>query len=267
MMMMMRRVMCVLAAVLCCACGYTMTIGVAAIDGSSNKDLHEAADISWDQFPAVTPAIRKKNANYKECRDAPNHTVEGINCAEWDEFKPKPPIQPNPTDTLAHPTAELGRESTRVEPGRVSKPPAADSPRETSDREGSSTDVVSSVNPPQEAGNAESTTGTGAKPTQSPPHESAAAPQSNNEESNAGNSGSGADSKETNTTTPQSPESNVTDAPTTTPSPAPNAEISSNIVSTVQKNKPIVDSSVSPVWMRTAAPLLIVVVLFSATVY
>ncbi|ORC92409.1 uncharacterized protein TM35_000031620 [Trypanosoma theileri] len=266
MMMMMGRVMCVLAVVLCCTCGYTMTVGVAANEGKLNK-LHEAADISWHQFPAITPAIREKQANYTKCKKAPNHTVEGINCAEWDEFKPKPPIQPNPTDTLAHPTADLGRESTRVEPGHGSQPPAADSPRETSEREGSTTDVVSSVNPPQEAGNAESTTGTGAKPTQSPPQDSAAAPQSNNEESNTGNSTSGADSQETNTTTPQSPESNVTDAPTTTPSPAPNAEINSNIVSTVQKNKPIVDSSVSPVWIRTAASLMIVAVLFSVTVY
>ncbi|ORC83739.1 uncharacterized protein TM35_000581020 [Trypanosoma theileri] len=75
-------------------------------------------------------------------------------------------------------------------------------------------------------------------------------------------------SQETNTTTPPITENTTTEAPTTTPSPvaAPNPEIS-NIDSTVQKNKPIVDSSVSPVWMRTAAPLLIVVVLFSATVY
>ncbi|ORC80902.1 uncharacterized protein TM35_001381000, partial [Trypanosoma theileri] len=57
------------------------------------------------------------------------------------------------------------------------------------------------------------------------------------------------------------------EAPTTTPSPSPvpNAEI--NITSAMQKNRPIVDSSVSPVWMHTAAPLLIVAVLVSATVY
>ncbi|ORC81498.1 uncharacterized protein TM35_001151050, partial [Trypanosoma theileri] len=73
---------------------------------------------------------------------------------------------------------------------------------------------------------------------------------------------------DSNSTTPQSPENTTTEAPTTTPSPvpAPNTEISS-ITSTVQKNKANVDSSVSPMWMRTAAPLLIVVVLFSVTVY
>ncbi|ORC84251.1 uncharacterized protein TM35_000471460, partial [Trypanosoma theileri] len=58
----------------------------------------------------------------------------------------------------------------------------------------------------------------------------------------------------------------VTEAANPTPSPAPNAEIN-NIASTMQNNKANVDSSVSPVWMRTAAPLLIVVVLFSATLY
>ncbi|ORC81920.1 uncharacterized protein TM35_001041040 [Trypanosoma theileri] len=210
-----------------------------------------------------------------ECKKAPNNTVKGINCEEWDEFKPKPPIQPNHTDNLANPTRESGVESTRVEPVRVSKPPASDSPRETSDREGSSTDVASSVNPLQEAGNAESTTGTGAIPTQSPPQDSAAAQQSNNEESTTGNSTSGAatsvsgktETEETTSTTPQSPEDTVSDAPTTTssPAPVPNAEISS-IASTVQNNKASGDSSISPVWMRTAAPLLIVAVLFSVTV-
>ncbi|ORC81937.1 uncharacterized protein TM35_001021020 [Trypanosoma theileri] len=74
------------------------------------------------------------------------------------------------------------------------------------------------------------------------------------------------DTEETNHTTPPSLESTSTEAPTTTPSHvhSPNGEITS-IASAVQKNKANVDSSVSPVWMRTAAPLLIVVVLFSAT--
>ncbi|ORC82361.1 uncharacterized protein TM35_000921050, partial [Trypanosoma theileri] len=74
------------------------------------------------------------------------------------------------------------------------------------------------------------------------------------------------ESQETNTTTPQSPESNVTDTPTTTPSTVPNGELTT-IASAVQKNRPNVDSSINPVWMRTAAPLLIVAMLFSATVY
>ncbi|ORC83357.1 uncharacterized protein TM35_000741040 [Trypanosoma theileri] len=73
---------------------------------------------------------------------------------------------------------------------------------------------------------------------------------------------------ETTSTTPASPENTTTEAPTTTPSPVPvpNAEISSNITSTVLNNKTNVDSSVNPVWMHTAAPLLIMAVWFSATV-
>ncbi|ORC84413.1 uncharacterized protein TM35_000451510 [Trypanosoma theileri] len=68
------------------------------------------------------------------------------------------------------------------------------------------------------------------------------------------------DSTATNTNT-------TTEAPTTTTlSPVPNAEIR-NITSTVQKNKANVDSSVNPVWMRTAAPVLTVVVMFSVVVY
>ncbi|ORC81852.1 uncharacterized protein TM35_001051090, partial [Trypanosoma theileri] len=76
------------------------------------------------------------------------------------------------------------------------------------------------------------------------------------------------DSQENTSTTPVSTENTTTEAPTTTlpPGPVPNAGITT-IASAVQTNKPIVDSSVSPVWMRTAAPLLIVAVLFSATVY
>ncbi|ORC82651.1 uncharacterized protein TM35_000861040, partial [Trypanosoma theileri] len=71
----------------------------------------------------------------------------------------------------------------------------------------------------------------------------------------------------TSTSSPR-PENATTEAPTTTPSPVPvpNAEISSTIASNMQ-NKANVDSSVSPVWMRTAAPLLIVAVLVSITVY
>ncbi|ORC84037.1 uncharacterized protein TM35_000511380 [Trypanosoma theileri] len=71
-------------------------------------------------------------------------------------------------------------------------------------------------------------------------------------------------SESINTDTPNTTSNN--EELTSTPSPVPNAEINT-IASTVQTNKPIVDSSVSPVWMGTAAPLLIVVVMFSATVY
>ncbi|ORC81507.1 uncharacterized protein TM35_001141020 [Trypanosoma theileri] len=74
------------------------------------------------------------------------------------------------------------------------------------------------------------------------------------------------ETEETNTTTSPISVNTTTETPTTTPSPLPESKISSNIASTMQM-KANADSSVSPVWMRTAAPLLIVAVLFSATVY
>ncbi|ORC82960.1 uncharacterized protein TM35_000811100, partial [Trypanosoma theileri] len=104
--------------------------------------------------------------------------------------------------------------------------------------------------------------------TQNQNHETTAAPQTDNETSNTGNSTTAAA-----TTTPSplpDPQINntLTEAPTATPSPSPspvpNAEIS-NVASTVQKNKANGDSIVSPVWIRV--PLLIMVVLFSVTVY
>ncbi|ORC83156.1 uncharacterized protein TM35_000761010 [Trypanosoma theileri] len=76
-------------------------------------------------------------------------------------------------------------------------------------------------------------------------------------------------SQDPNPTIPPSPENTNTEAPTTTPfpSPVPKAEINTNNITSTLKNKANADSSISPVWMRTAAPLLIVALLFSATVY
>ncbi|ORC83850.1 uncharacterized protein TM35_000551190 [Trypanosoma theileri] len=71
-------------------------------------------------------------------------------------------------------------------------------------------------------------------------------------------------SENINTDTPNTTSNN--EEPPTIPSPVANAEINT-IASAVQTNKTNVDSSISSVWMRTAAPLLIVVVvLFSVTV-
>ncbi|ORC81935.1 uncharacterized protein TM35_001021000, partial [Trypanosoma theileri] len=75
------------------------------------------------------------------------------------------------------------------------------------------------------------------------------------------------DSQDTNSTTLPSPENTTTEAPTTTPSPVPVTDTETNTITSNVKKNANADSSVSPVWMRTAAPLLIVAVLFSATVY
>ncbi|ORC83596.1 uncharacterized protein TM35_000641280 [Trypanosoma theileri] len=66
-----------------------------------------------------------------------------------------------------------------------------------------------------------------------------------------------------NLASPATTNTNI-DTSTTSPAPLSDPHLSSNITSTVLK-KANVDSSINPVWMRTAAPLLIVAVMFSAT--
>ncbi|ORC83919.1 uncharacterized protein TM35_000531030, partial [Trypanosoma theileri] len=89
-----------------------------------------------------------------------------------------------------------------------------------------------------------------------------------------GDSASGADTgvsgkteiEETTSTTPPSIENTVSESPSPSPVTVSNTVIST-IASTVQNKGNVDSSSVSPVWMRTAAPLLIVAVLFSVTLY
>ncbi|ORC83672.1 uncharacterized protein TM35_000601030 [Trypanosoma theileri] len=97
----------------------------------------------------------------------------------------------------------------------------------------------------------------------SPENSSNTSPSQNAGESGAAETGPTSnpnDAENANTTT------TTTNTTTTTLPPVTNAEINNSITSTVQ-NKANVDSSVSSVWMRTAAPLLIMVVLFTVTVY
>ncbi|ORC84420.1 uncharacterized protein TM35_000451580, partial [Trypanosoma theileri] len=79
------------------------------------------------------------------------------------------------------------------------------------------------------------------------------------------------ESQETNTTTLPSTDNTTTttttEAPTTTLSPVPVTDSQISSVASNMQKKANADSSVSSVWMRTAAPLLIVAVLFSVTVY
>ncbi|ORC83144.1 uncharacterized protein TM35_000771060, partial [Trypanosoma theileri] len=105
---------------------------------------------------------------------------------------------------------------------------------------------------------------------QNTPTESNSSPGSSNptqQPSPAGTT-SKSGSEETTSTTPPLPKNTVSEAPSITPSPVSisDSEFSSSSAPTVH-NKANVDSSISPVWMRTAAPLLIVAVLVSVTVY
>ncbi|ORC84087.1 uncharacterized protein TM35_000501410, partial [Trypanosoma theileri] len=75
------------------------------------------------------------------------------------------------------------------------------------------------------------------------------------------------ESQENNSTTLPSPENTTTEAPTTTTLPPVTDTQISTIPPNMQMKGNTDSSSVSSVWMCTAAPLLMVAVLFSATVY
>ncbi|ORC90032.1 uncharacterized protein TM35_000103000 [Trypanosoma theileri] len=285
-MMMMRRVMCVLAVVLCCPCGYTMTAAAAtttagqpkAVMANSVYSISDTAQILFVNFDHDKASYRKDCANNSAA------LINGKKCSEVLkslEAKPSPPpgnnVQPGSHNNPGQQTREDGGDTTIEGQGD----------RNLGTQEGASKDASS---PPESARNNRETV-TDATTAQSQNQESSTASQvnqgtpsntsdnnttpgnsnSNQQPSSAGASATAAsESQENNSTTPSSHENTTTEAPTTTPSPAPvpvtDSQIS-NIASTVHKNKANVDSSVSPVWMRTAAPLLIVAVLFSVTVY
>ncbi|ORC82507.1 uncharacterized protein TM35_000901050 [Trypanosoma theileri] len=254
-MMMMGRVMCVLAVVLCCTCGYTMAAAAAAVD------------VEWDDF------LNDTSNKYKKCKEDPNHKVDGINCEEFG-FAPKAEktpltLPPTRNEAEARPTIGRGGDDTESQAAegidRQGQQPGSNPTRTENDAGEREPEPTESSKRP---GNVEV------------PQGEQGASSSTDDNSTAGNSNATqqqspvtvnttatSGTHETNSTTPQSPESNVTDAPTTTPSPVPVTDTQiSNITSALQ-NRPNVDSSISPVWMRNAAPLLIVAVLFSATVY
>ncbi|ORC90635.1 uncharacterized protein TM35_000084330 [Trypanosoma theileri] len=277
MMMMMRRVMCVLAVVLCCACGYTMT--AAAADGQpkvviTSDMVKEAHDISWDQFPAVTSKEKEEDAKYRKCRDDPNHEVQGINCSFWKEFRKVVPSQANSINPQVPQTQQHQGSLSREGEEHAQDVPAG---RETPASGASPENGAGAV--PQSGVDAESApekSSTSSKPPSSPtaPAEGSTTSTASANE-NTGNPQSPAtvgatltsDSQETTSTTPPNTENTLSEAPTTTPFPEPVTDTQiSSIAPTVQM-KANVDSSISPVWMRTAVPLLMVAVLFSVTLY
>ncbi|ORC83572.1 uncharacterized protein TM35_000641040 [Trypanosoma theileri] len=274
MMMMMGRVMCVLAVVLCCACGAILSVGVAATS-------HD----EWNDF--LGTAIY----DYKCFKEKDKNASKDMTCEAWKKHKkeigepdPYAPASSTPQplqNTVDHPvlTEAVQRQeitgetsSQGAELGQGSKGTKGDTPEHSASASG-------------DEGQKQETDATdGATTSRGQTSDSNAAEQVNQETSSTtanstlGNSKpyqqssppvvdvtAESDSQGTTSTTPQSSVSDVSEAPTTTPSPVPNADINT-IASTVQK-KANVDSSVTPVWMRTAAPLLIVVVLFSVTVY
>ncbi|ORC84232.1 uncharacterized protein TM35_000471270 [Trypanosoma theileri] len=281
-MMMMRRVMCVLAVVLCCACGYTMT---AAAAGETLELL--SATPNMDEFPHIPrvtepPVDKSKNVLTGEAlltgtvaKNEAGEAVEnqesllgkvheGVSLISGEERRP------GEISTGADPSTSLqsskGQQSTQE--GTQQTQVSASQTR--------SKNVSGDVDSTQTESPGES-----AKPTdESNVNDSITAQQPSTAMESTVPSDVNSDNESTvpidTTATTGSQENGNADstattninseAPTTTPSPLTDPPISSNIASTMQM-KPNVDSSVSPVWMRTAAPLLIVIVLFSVTMY
>ncbi|ORC80899.1 uncharacterized protein TM35_001391010 [Trypanosoma theileri] len=304
MMMMMDRVMCVLAVVLCCACEYTMMAAAAhtTVNAGQPKAVmaNKGPDIpEWNDF--LGTAIH----DYDCINKTKDTSDSGMNCTNWrnhrngekkhslpDSTKSKDPEEEVEPSLHSDGDVHEDKDLTRADGGSLRPPTSHTTSKGTGSEHNaaeSETAVTHTITPgsdeAQLSRNAESTL-------------TAERGASSSTEDNQGASGNTADNTTTNnstpadsnlttqtpaivdstatpdtqentsTTLPTSPENTTTEAPTTTPSPVPphNSEITT-IASTVQKNKPIVDSSVSPVWMRTAAPMLIVAVLFSFTVY
>ncbi|ORC83778.1 uncharacterized protein TM35_000571060 [Trypanosoma theileri] len=234
----------------------------------------------WDGFPFLSEDDIKEKANWDKCNKSETREVPGVNCSIWKEFRKETSSQPIAIDSQEPHTQQLQREES-------AKEKAGESASGTEIRGGDTTaggvplkDPVSEQHPPSKTqestvaiqGVQDSSDNTMENTTVS---DSNPVPQSPSSASTTAISSS----EGTNTTTPASPENTTTEAPTTTqpstkntttevstttPSTVPNAEMSNNIASTLQK-KANVDSSVSSVWVRV--PLLIVVVLVSATLY
>ncbi|ORC84059.1 uncharacterized protein TM35_000501130 [Trypanosoma theileri] len=272
MMMMMNRVMCVLAVVLCCACGYTMAAAATATNGQTKAVMASDQEKKEDDvFVFEEKANLPKGYNWStdwhwnvtlqeqmvrvECQKNESAVIAGKNCSEWlKSLDTKPSsISGEDSHSVLSPVNDL--EQVQEPPAR---PAGATGPtQETETRVGATS--TQGKNQESTAASQSDQGASGNTTDNSTPAESNLTQQPHTAAPSA--------SEETNSTTPPSPENTTTEAPTTTPSsPVTGTEISS-IASAVQKNKANVDSSISPLYMRTAAPLLIVAALFSATVY
>ncbi|ORC84264.1 uncharacterized protein TM35_000471590, partial [Trypanosoma theileri] len=213
----------------------------------------------WDDFLIDT------SNTYKECEKNRTGQVRGVNCSIWFGSSNDKGVSSSSSEQYKPNDGTRTEDLTSVnenKPGVAAEHPAIPSAASelnaeipsTTEGQGEESTKAKQSNEEASSNQADNTTSADSNPNQQPPAtvNATAAPVSH----------------ETNSTTPPRTESTVGEAPTNTSSPVPvtDSQMSNTIASTVQ-NKPNVDSSVSPVWMRTAVPLLIVVVLFSATVY
>ncbi|ORC90645.1 uncharacterized protein TM35_000084430 [Trypanosoma theileri] len=321
--MMMGRVMCVLAVVLCCACGYTMA---AAITGTGQPKSQFRDLGGWAGVPYAT-RTEKKQILRKMCKKNSEAVFDKLTCNDvkredeifvfndYEHVKPPKKVdmstgwywnaehkaerekrdkeqkfrevckrnpetvtnEVNCTEFLKPKTAEADVRQVNHEeaPSSAAQNSAGGSSSHSDNTRTSKTEVsapsvttptvtstqvhtqVSTVATHTNQGASSSTTANSTPGNSNTTQQSAAAVDAP----------ATPESRETTSSTPPSSESTISEAPTTTPSPVSVPDTQINNISPTMQNKANVDSSVSPVWMRTAAPLLIVSVLFSFTVY
>ncbi|ORC81197.1 uncharacterized protein TM35_001271030 [Trypanosoma theileri] len=317
MMIMMRRVMCVLAVVLCCACGYTMA-GGGQLNTEKNYDMYVS---SWEGFPGKDP--KPENADIRNSGGIPEgenqlheqrHESLGGHGSGLEEIKHQetlhekgdmitvsssdhpPQISPNhdsdghqnsltPDSTLELPkpkeAPQIHVAAEKKESAPVSAPAKGKALPSGASETLTTTSTTTALTTPRDIDSTQtSSPAESAKPTDmsnvndsitaqqpSPAAESAVPSDVNsgNEFNAAPGTSPTADSQENGNA--DSPTTNInSEAPTTTLSPLTDPPIS-KIAPTMQMKGNVDSSSVSPVWMRTAAPLLMVALLVSATVY
>ncbi|ORC82032.1 uncharacterized protein TM35_001001040 [Trypanosoma theileri] len=300
-MVMMRYVLCILALLLSCACVHVLAEEVPAADLSDQvPDTESETKILLQGTPVCSGGVTTGTCTQQGKSLTGMDKAYGKNGhAEWEEFPGaakgsgtsqgfplkvdgRSPALSTEPETASHPGGETDNEA-------LSRGKTQDSGLNLGAPENdvvTGPQGVASGNHNRDGGNAENAKGESMSTTERQGEESTAASQGNDESSNNPTDNStpvnpnaaqqspteagvttNTTLQETNSTTLPSPENTVSEATTTTSIPSvPNAEINTNVGSTVQK-KANVDSSVSPVWMRTAAPLLIVAVMFSATLY
>ncbi|ORC84278.1 uncharacterized protein TM35_000471730 [Trypanosoma theileri] len=309
MMMMKHRVMCVLAVVLCCTCGYTMA-GGGQSNTEKNYDIYAS---SWEGFPGKDPkpenaeirnsvGIREGEAQLHEQR----HESLGGQSSGLEEVKDHQTVHEvadmitissnhdsdghqnslSPDSTLELPkpkeAPQIHVTAEKEESAPVSAPAIGKAlPSGASETHTTTSTTTASTTPRDVDSTQTNLPAESAKPTDnsnvndsitaqqpSPAAESTLSSDGNsrNELTAAPGTSPTTDSQENGNADSLNTTNINSEAPTTTPSPLTDPPIS-KIAPTMQKPANV-DSSVSPVWMRTAAPLLIVaVLLFSVTVY
>ncbi|ORC88673.1 putative titin [Trypanosoma theileri] len=296
-MVMMRYVLCILALLLSCACVHVLAEEVPAADLSDQvPDTESETKILLQAIPTTknctngtklsedrTKCLEEPEAPPSLGPEAPKEVVPEKKVPVTPPKKPEVPpakvpeapkeVVPSHTRAEEDPLRETTLPTTSTSPGSEQKAtdgePAVTQPSESESGESHPGRISDSTSTTERQGEESTTDKQSNEEVSSNTTVNSTTADSNATQRSPEAAGAAAapDSQETNSTTPPSPENTTTEAPTTTPSPVPvpNAEI--NTIASTVTNKANVDSSISPVWMRTAAPLMILVVLFSATVY